>query len=427
MSRVLISAGHTAMDPGAIFQDLREADLTRKIAPKIISALEKAGVEVQGVPLDLPLWQRLEWINNTGFSEQAGDVLLEVHINDGDGSKRGIEAWYKGNGNNESQKFGKAIVDTLVESGYQSQGLKSEYQHELGSLTFLNRPKATPVLIETLFLDNPEDIKLLKSESELDKLAKTIAKGILKYFGKDESGQELPENLKQSYAELTTYQPAESETNESDDFDMSFADDFSLPIPSTKTTAAAPVQSPAMSLNSPTFPTAGTNSPFGSATSGSSMMMDRQQRKQMIEDNYQKIMGRMPTQADLNYFLNMGISEVDLVKKMADSQEHADLVASKEKLVETEGELQEAKSKIAKLEVELKDKIAMLDSMNTLVGHKNKAIQNLEKAFSDTTGVPSQVAVQKTVPLTPITKPEVKLQNKSTFSERLFKFLSKRV
>ena len=55
MPRALISAGHTVMDPGQIFGDLREADLTRKIAPKVIPHLQAAGVEVQGVPLDLSL------------------------------------------------------------------------------------------------------------------------------------------------------------------------------------------------------------------------------------------------------------------------------------------------------------------------------------------------------------------------------------
>lgn len=481
MPRVLISAGHTVMDPGQIYGDLREADLTRKIAPKIIPYLQQAGVEVQGVPLDLPLLQRVEWINNTGYTTENNDVLIEVHVNDG--GKRGIEAWFEGEGGNNSQKLAKVVVDTLcADTGYQNQGIHAEHEHELRSLTFLNRTKPAALLLETLYIDNPDDIALLKDETKLEELAKSIAKGILKYFGKDEKGQDLPEDQKPKFDDLKPVPrpapaampgiPGFDDLDLDMDMDMfggmdgspvspdaitpaSVAPANPSPIaptsaPIANTTAAAPTpasnQITPTSLPSipppPTPATGGSSLPtFGGSNSmantmnssmGSSMpgagglgvggfgggaglggglsrpggfgaggmgmggaggsnnfMMDREQRREMIKKNYVKILGREPSQSDLNYFLNQGTAENDLVTKMLDSQEHLDLVKSKQQLQELEKKVSDQESELIKIKGEKKDIEATLENLQGLLQAKNKAINDLEQAVFAKHGVPS--------------------------------------
>lgn len=182
MPRALISAGHTLMDPGDIYGDLREADITRKIATMVVPHLKNSGVIAMQVPFDLPILQRIEWINNTGYRESLNDICVEIHINSG--GKRGIEGWYKGEGGNPSQKLAKTLVDNVTATtGYRNNGVKSEYDHELGSLSFINRTNTVTTIIECLYIDNEEDIRILRNDDKLEELAAAIAGAITKYFG----------------------------------------------------------------------------------------------------------------------------------------------------------------------------------------------------------------------------------------------------
>jgi hypothetical protein len=422
------------MDPGAIFQDLREADLTRNIAPRIIPYIEKAGVEVKGVPLDLPMLDRIKWINDTGYTEAAGDICLEVHINDG--GKRGYEAWFKAEGGNASHKLATVVVDTLVEdTGYPSQGVKSEFEHELRSLTFLNRTNPASVLLEVLFLDNPEDIAILKDNDKLENIAKSIARGILKYMGKDMEGKELPADKKPDLDAIKPKQitkPAAPSFPGMDDFN--FDDDFDLPMPSLPSRSAAPATMPVSNPMSsmPTPPSLGGGfGGFGAPTppraGGNNFMMDREQRKEMIKTTYVKMLGREPTQSDLNYFLNNGISEQDLVKKIVDSQEHLDLVKAKQELADVKKQKDELEIEVTKLKATVTDSKSMLDSLNNLLVHKNRAISELEQSVYSKHGVPSSVAIQRQATSSGGKDDTPKVKMERTPLQRFFAFLSKRM
>lgn len=421
MARVLISAGHTVMDPGQIFQDLREADLTRKIAPKIIPYLEKAGVEVKGVPLDLQLFNRIEWINNTGFTDEAGDILIEVHINDG--NKRGVEAWFRGEGDNNSQKLAHVLADTISTlMNVPNQGAKSEFQHEHGQLIFLSRTKPTAVLLETLYLDNPDDIALLKDETKLEELAKSIASGILKYLGKDIEGKELSVDQKPNYDDLKPFirpkKPALADLDlgnfDDDKDDLGFGTDF----------PTLPVKSPATSSHMPSMPTLGTGK-----SGNNSLMMDREERRKMIERNYIKVLGRAPNQSDINYFLNSGITEAELIQKMIDSQEHLDLLKAKKELEELKKSQTEMENMSTKLNVQVAEQAKLVESLNTLIHHKNQAIAELEQSVQTQYGVPSQVyrAQQQNVVAPGAVQDAKDAKLPEGTAKKIFKFIGKKM
>lgn len=419
------------MDPGQIYGDLREADLTRKIAPKVIPYIEKAKIEVKGVPLDLPLLQRVEWINNTGYTDTAGDVCVEIHVNDG--NKRGIEAWFRGEGGNNSQKLAKVLVDTIcAETGYQSQGIKAEHQHELRSLIFLNRTNPATVLLETLYIDNPEDIAILKDDAKLEELAKSIAKGILKYLGKDMEGNDLPEDQKPKYDDLKPV-PAPPAPNPADMFGGLGLDDDDMfgglggsGMP--KFTPPAPVAPP----TTPTVPSPIGNLPSfttprpGIGGMGSGGMMDREQRREMIKKNYVKFLGREPSPSDMNYFLSNGINEQDLIQKMVDSQEHQDLVKSKQELADAKQKITDLESENAKLKSSQKDQAELMKNLQTLLEHKNKSIFDLEQAVFSKHGVPSSVVTQRaSSPEETIGGNAGRPEMKRSITERFFEWLSK--
>jgi len=434
MARILISSGHTVMDPGAIFQDLREADLTRDIAKRIIPYIEKAKVEVKAVPLDLPLFQRLEWINATGFTEEQGDLCLEVHVNDG--NKRGIEGWHRGAEKNRSYNFGKTVIDTICkETGYASQGVHSEFEHELGQLTFLNQSRPTTTIIETLYIDNPDDNKLLRDTNKLEELAKAIAKGILRFIGKDLEGKDLPESEKPVMeSDAQAQSPTDTVVNTSTSTPVQIA-----PAP-TATAAPAPVTTPAPSS---AFGGIGGGSSFGSSLGGglgggfgggigsfgggmggnnSNMMADREQRKETIKKNYIKILGREPSTSDSNYFLNTGVTEEQLIRKMVDSQEHVDIVKGKRELEELKKKFADLERENLKLIATGKDREQMLESLNELLDHKNQAIAKLEQRFRAEFGMPSVMADKQGKEENSITAPKISRSKIDRFFHYLTRF-----
>ncbi len=169
MPRLLISAAHTLESPGVVVENLKEADLTRSILKKIVTHLDSTEVEYKAVPLDLPLMQRINWINSQEYSEEKGDLFVEIHINDG--GKRGFEFWYSGSAgsDNNSQKLAEYLIENLSKkTGYESQGAKSEHDHEIGSLLILNQTHPIAAALELLYIDNEEDQKILRDESKLD-------------------------------------------------------------------------------------------------------------------------------------------------------------------------------------------------------------------------------------------------------------------
>lgn len=347
MYRVILGAAHTLMQPGEIFQDLREADLTRKILAKAIPHLEKSGLEFKTVPLDLPLLQRIEWINNTGFKQEEGDIFIEIHVNDG--GKRGIENWFseRASEDNPSQKLAEFLINDMTATlKFEKQGAKSEYEHELTSLLILNQTKTISIATELLYIDNPEDIKLLKDESKLDELAKTLVDSVKKYF-EDAKKRPLPK-----------------------------AKETSSRFPSIGG-AGAPGGLPSFN---PAFPNFGANpaAPATSTSGNSTLLMDREQRKQMIIDTYKKIIGEEPKQNELNNYLNLALSENDLVSKLATSPEHEAIVKDAKDAKELRDKTQTLENENIKLKSELNDLRGMHQNLQRLLAFKNQAIMQMQ-------------------------------------------------
>jgi N-acetylmuramoyl-L-alanine amidase len=461
MARIFISAGHTMMDPGAIFQDLREGDLTRKIAPLVIPYLQAAGQEVVAVPLDLPLWQRLDWIANEGGAEENGDLLIEVHINDSDGTKRGIEVWYKGTGVNESQKLAHAVSAVINKRcGYQIQGVRSEKEHELGQLTFLSRAKPTPILLEALYLDNAEDIVELKDDTKLQKLAEAIAAGILAYRGVDLAGQPLAEAEKIDFSGLQAYQ-APAGAGEFDMFggmdDLDGMDDLGdlglgdfndpvmganlgTPNPMAAFSPVAPMPS-GLPSTTPTMPPSPVPAAvpgfpampkpampnFGGMPGGNTsanMMMDRKQREEMVDELYVKFLGRKPTQQDLNHFVNQGVNRQTLMEKIADSQEHQDLIKAKRELEEVKNKLSDLEMNHKRLTHKVQDQDQLMGQLNQSIAYKNQSIQRLEQEVTRISGKPANSALQEEELKGPRAK--ILLDRQRRFTDKIYKYFSKR-
>ncbi|RMD77337.1 N-acetylmuramoyl-L-alanine amidase [Candidatus Dojkabacteria bacterium] len=374
MPRLLISAAHTKESPGSVYGDLREADLTRKILSLTIPHLGKLGVNFVSVPLDLPLVQRIEWINKQGFSVENGDIFLEIHINEG--GKRGIESWFRSeeDPNNRSQKLAKHVSKYLADKfKWQDLGCKSEYEHELGSLLILNQINIPGTAVEILFIDNEEDVKILKDEKKLDEIAEALAESVNDF---------LKNNQTVTNEEIEFFNKKNSLEDQNDvffdDFDSDLDDFFSSSIAGA--TGANDYTSKTNKSQNilPSLPHSFKN--YGASGSN---LLDRDQRKEMIVEYYKKILGREPTQIELNKNLNSGVSKEELIEKLLNLEEFKEMQKKASKHDELFKELQSKDNKLSKINKEMEDATKVIENLNKLLRLKNSSILKMQKELKE--------------------------------------------
>lgn len=345
MPRVILGAAHTLMQPGEVYKDLREADITRKMLSLAVPHLEKSGIEFKTVPLDLPLLQRIDWINKAGYTEEENDIFIELHVNDG--GKRGVETWYQGDPSefNKSQRLAEFFIDEFcAKMSFTSQEAKSEHDHELTSLLILNQTKPIAIAAELLYIDNEEDIKILKDEKKLDDMMKTLVDVIKEFFEDLKSNPPKADPNKKTVAGVGNFGNLPKFDN----------------LPSLSGSSSS------------------SNSSDSNGNKKSPLLMDREERKKMITDVYKKILGEEPSQADLNKHLNLAVAEDQLIDELINGEKHKKIVEDAKKLSKVQEEHDNKDLQVKQQASELNDLKAMLDNLNKLLAHKNQAIQYMQ-------------------------------------------------
>lgn len=190
MKTVLLSAGHSLSDPGAVFDPgTKEAFLTMELTRLTADILRKHGVGVLTVPDTLNLTDTIKFVNARA-KEQRIDLAAEIHTNSStDRTARGIEAWHyydfgKNAPSDKSRLLAQMILDGMaVESNLPVRGNFSENTNRWGRLGFVHDTTPLAVLIEAGFISNEKDRSVLLSPEGRFNLAKGIARGILTNLG----------------------------------------------------------------------------------------------------------------------------------------------------------------------------------------------------------------------------------------------------
>lgn len=216
---IVIDAGHGGKDPGAIGRRTRvkEKDLTLYLARKLKYILKEAGLKVimtRDSDIFIPLTRRSEIANEAG-----ADLFVSVHINASvTRSLNGFECYYLSNATDDNSRALEAFENSslkmnesasaersklldktlwdmaLTENRIESSELASHICDSVDSslvmgnrgirsarfyvLKYTNIPA---VLVEAGYLSNKYDERKLKDQDFLDRVAKSIADGILKY------------------------------------------------------------------------------------------------------------------------------------------------------------------------------------------------------------------------------------------------------
>ncbi|SNX52999.1 N-acetylmuramoyl-L-alanine amidase family protein [Thermoanaerobacterium sp. RBIITD] len=185
---VYIDPGHGGSDPGAIgVGGIREADINLAIGLKLKTLLEKGGYRTmisRESDVDVGLYDRPYQANNAG-----ADVFVSIHSDSFDSpSANGTTILYFPNGDRgdtrDNRTFAQIIHDNLMKQiSTTDRGLS-----ERPNLVVLNQTKMPAVLVETGFVTNPSDAKLLQDDNFQWKVAQGIYNGIVEYFDKVKNG-----------------------------------------------------------------------------------------------------------------------------------------------------------------------------------------------------------------------------------------------
>ena len=185
----MIDAGHGGTDSGAVGNGLKEKDLTLKMALRVRDILQKdyEGVNVKMTRTSdtyLSLVERSNAANKTKV-----DFFFSIHVNAGGGTGYEDYIWDKLGTNSPTdksrQKIHNAVKPVLKKYGIRNRGMKKANFH------VLRETAMQAVLVETLFIDNANDAKLLKNNNFIEDICQAYAKGIADVLGGNRKTQPI--------------------------------------------------------------------------------------------------------------------------------------------------------------------------------------------------------------------------------------------
>lgn len=193
--KVVVDPGHGGIDGGASVGEIVEKDITLALGKELEKELKRLGAEVVMTRsqaedavaehdskatfstirarkvADLKI--REEMIVNSD-----ADLFISVHVNSIPNEKwRGAQVFYHKDGHAEGAAVAKAIQGAIREhignTEREALAIKQVY--------LLKKATVPAVLVETGFLSNPEELKLLTTKEYQEKMAEAIADGIEEY------------------------------------------------------------------------------------------------------------------------------------------------------------------------------------------------------------------------------------------------------
>ena len=180
MSKVFIGVGHGGNDPGAVANDLKEADMNLVMALAMKAELERHGVNVGISRIKDENDDLNEEIQEANAFQP--DLAIDVHDNSGGGD--GFEALTQTNKFAEtSVAIAKAIEKEVIAIGQNSRGLKTRLNSSgTDYFGFLRLVKCPAIIVEGCFLDSTDRF-IADVEAEQKAFGVAYAKGILSFLG----------------------------------------------------------------------------------------------------------------------------------------------------------------------------------------------------------------------------------------------------
>lgn len=199
--KIVIDPGHGGLDGGASSGDVVERDITLKIAHDLAKQLESKGAVVvmtrekegdaiaEHAPEDKFPSIRARKLADLKLREtitvnENPDVFISVHVNAVPQEKwRGAQVFYHKGGHPDGEFLAKSIQTSFQEN------LKNTDREALAisGVYLLKKSPVPSVLVETGFISNDEERKLLTSPKYQEKVASSIVEGIRSFLKAEET------------------------------------------------------------------------------------------------------------------------------------------------------------------------------------------------------------------------------------------------
>lgn len=189
---IVVDPGHSSiqpggwLDPGALgkYTGLKEKDVNTDIAFKLKKLLEEAGA---GVIMTHTGQTELSLAARAGLANSANaDIFVSVHANYSlKNNISGHSTYYYAPTNDavlNTQKYSRQKLATLVQRELVIAGGRKDMGVLTANFAVLRETRVPSILVETAFLSDVEEEKLLGTEAYRQKLAIGIFNGIKAYF-----------------------------------------------------------------------------------------------------------------------------------------------------------------------------------------------------------------------------------------------------
>lgn len=169
--RIFINPGHGGDDCGAVGNGLKERDVALSIGKRVEQYLHAVGYNVK-----LFQYDGLQGICNDANNFKA-DLFISIHCNAAKGTAKGAETYWSGFSESSHRLATKIQLQLVGSLPLNNRGVKS------ANFFVLKNTDMPAVLVETAFIDNPDDANLLRNRE--DDFARAIARGVTDYFAND--------------------------------------------------------------------------------------------------------------------------------------------------------------------------------------------------------------------------------------------------
>lgn len=166
--KIFINPGHGGDDCGAVGNGLKERDVVLRIGKRVEQYLQAVGYKVKTFQYD-----GLQEICNDANAFKA-DLFISIHCNAATGNAKGTETYWSGFSESSHRLASKIQLQLVGSLPLVNRGVKS------ASFFVLKNTDAPAVLVETAFIDNEDDAKLLRDRE--DDFARAIARGVTDYY-----------------------------------------------------------------------------------------------------------------------------------------------------------------------------------------------------------------------------------------------------
>lgn len=192
LGRIAIDPGHGGYDPGAMRKGTMEKDLNLEISKEIVKILKENNVEViltrygdynhAITGLTRKEAKRYDFERRIDLAKYfSADAFISIHVNVGRRRCMGPETFYF----HKSEK-GKFLAESIQKELHEIPGINKRYM-KTGSYYILTHTTMPCVIVETGFINNPEERELLLKAEYREQLAKAIAGGIITYLKEKDS------------------------------------------------------------------------------------------------------------------------------------------------------------------------------------------------------------------------------------------------